>query len=251
MCEKIEFDCEGVLHGVLRVSGRISESPSTFDSKHQLILPQNNHVTTLIIRFYHQQLGHCGQEQLLYRLREEFWIIKERATIKRVIGKCIPCRKRYAVRMTQEMAELPKVRLTPFEPLFTNTGIDFFGPLLIKHGRGSAKSYGCIFVCRASRAIHLELAQSLETDDFIMVLRRFLNIRGNVKQLRSDNGSNFVGAERELREALEGWNQNRIERHLRQSGVDCIFHPPYASHMSGVWERLIRSVKRSLKAILG
>ena len=150
-------------HGLLRVSGRISEAPSTFDSKHQMILPQNHHVTTLIIRFYHQQLGHCGQEQLLSRLREEFWIIKGRATIKRVIGKCIPCRKRYAVRMTL---------------------------------------YG-------------------------------LNIRGNVKQLRSDNGSNFVGAERELREALEGWNQNRIEGHLRQSGVDWIFHPPYASHMSG------------------
>ena len=153
--------------------------------------------------------------------------------------------------MTQEMAELPKVRLTPFEPPFTNTGIDFFGPLMVKHGRGSAKRYGCIFVCMASRAIHLELAQSLETDDFIMVLRRFLNIRGGVKQLRSDNGTNFVGAERELREALERWNQNQIEEHLRQIGVEWIFHPPLASHMSGVWERLIRGVKQSLKAILG
>jgi hypothetical protein len=237
--------------GILRVSGRISEAPTTFDSKHQMILPQNHHVTTLIIRFYHQQLGHCGQEQLLSRLREEFWIIKGRATIKREINKCIPCRKRYAERMTQEMAELPKVRLTPFEPPFTNTGVDFFGPLMVKHGRGSAKRYGCIFVCMASRAIHLELAQSLETGDFIMVLRRFLNIRGNVKQLRSDNGTNFVGAERELREASENWNQHQIEEHLVQRGIEWIFHPPYASHMSGVWERLIRGVKRSLKAILG
>ena len=237
--------------GILRVSGRISEAPTTFDSKHQMILPQNHHVTTLIIRFYHQQLGHCGQEQLLSRLREEFWIIKGRATIKREINKYIPCRKRYAERMTQEMAELPKVRLTPFEPPFTNTGVDFFGPLMVKHGRGSAKCYGCIFVCMASRAIHLELAQSLETGDFIMVLQRFLNIRGNVKQLRSDNGTNFVGAERELREALENWNQHQIEEHLVQRGIEWIFHPPYASHMSGVWERLIRGVKRSLKAILG
>ena len=78
----------------------------------------------------------------------------------------------------------------------------------------------------ASRAIHLELAQSLETNDFIMVLRRFLNIRGGVKQLRSDNGTNFVVAERQLREALERWNQNQIEEHLRQTGVEWIFHPP-------------------------
>ena len=60
-----------------------------------------------------------------------------------------------------------------------------------------------------------------------------------------------MGAERELREALERWDQNQIEEHLRQTGVEWIFHSPLASHMSGVWERLIRGVKQSLKAILG
>jgi hypothetical protein len=168
------------------------------------------------------------------------------ANIKRVIGKWITCRKGFAERMTQEMADLSKVRLTPFQPAFTNSDIDFFGPLMIKHGRGSVKRYGCIFVCMASRAIHLELAQFLETDDCIMVLRRFLNIRGNVKLLRSHNGTDCVSAERELREALQRWNQNQIEERLRQRGVELIFHPPYASHMSGVWERLTRGVKRLL-----
>ena len=90
---------------------------------------------------------------------------------------------------------------------------------MVKHGRGSVKRYGCIFVCMASRAIHLELAQFLETDDCIMVLRRFLNIRGNVKLLRSHNGTDCVSAERELREALQRWNQNQIEERLRQRGV--------------------------------
>lgn len=236
---------------IIRVSGRINEAPITYDAKHQIILPQRHHVTTLLIRHYHEQLGHCGQEHLLSKLRERFWIIKGRSEIKRVIGGCFACRRRYAERMTQEMAELPKIRVTPYEPPFTFTGIDYFGPLQVKRGRGTAKRYGCIFVCMTSRAVHLELAQSLETDAFIMVLRRFLNTRGSVKQLRSDNGSNFIGAERELRQAIEQWNHRQIEDELRVRDCDWVFHPPDAPHMSGVWERLIRSVKRSMKAILG
>ena len=179
-------------HGILRVSGRISEAPSTFDSKHQMILPQNNHVTTLIIRYYHQQLGHCGQEMLLSQLREEFWIIKGRARIKQVIGKCIACTKQYALQMTQEMAKLPKERLKPFEPPFTNTGIDFFGPLMIKHGRGSAKRCGCIFVCMASRAIHLELAQTLDTNDFIREANNIISRHRNRIFSDQDDVDNFV-----------------------------------------------------------
>ncbi|KAL9977579.1 hypothetical protein ACROYT_G014998 [Oculina patagonica] len=237
--------------GVLRVSGRISEAPITYDAKHQMILPQRHHVTTLLIRHYHELLGHCGPEHLLARLREEFWIIKGRSEIKRVIGDCFGCKRRYAQQMTQEMAELPKVRLTPYQPPFTSTGVDYFGPLHAKRGRGTVKRYGCIFVCMTSRAVHLELAQSLETDAFIMVLRRFLNTRGNVKQLRSDNGTNFIGAERELREAIDQWNHRQIEDELRDRDCEWVFHPPGASHMSGVWERLIRGVKRSMKAILG
>ncbi|KAK3729294.1 hypothetical protein QZH41_002213 [Actinostola sp. cb2023] len=236
---------------VIRVSGRIAEAPITYDAMHQLILPKGHHVTTLVIQHFHKQLGHCGQEHLLSRLREEFWIVNGRTEIKRVLGRCIVCKRRYAERMTQEMAGLPKVRVTPYEPPFTYTGIDYFGPLHVKRGRGTAKRYGCIFVCMTSRAIHLELAQSLETDAFIMVLRRFINTRGTVKELRSDNGTNFVGAERELRLAIKGWNQQQIEDELRVHNCEWVFHPPGASHMSGVWEHLIRSVKRSMKGIIG
>jgi hypothetical protein len=155
--------------GILRVSGRIAEAPITYDAKHQIILPQNHHVTTLIIRHFHERLGHCGKEHLLSRMREEFWVVRARTAIKAVLGRCLICKRHHGERMTQEMADLPKVRVTPYEPPFTSTGIDYFGPLYVKRGRGTAKRYGCIFVCMTSRAIHLELAQSLETDAFIMV----------------------------------------------------------------------------------
>ena len=80
-----------------------------------------------------------------------------------------------------------------------------------------------------------------------MVLLRFLNRRGHVKELRSDNGSNFVGADQEIKEAIEQIDKEKVGRKLHQ----WVFHPPGTSHMPGVWERLVKSVKRSLKVILG
>lgn len=64
------------------------------------------------------------------------------------------------------------------------------------------KRYGVLFTCLAIRAIHIEVVPSLDTDSFINALRRFAARRGQVWELRSDNGTNFVGAERELRNAL-------------------------------------------------
>ena len=186
-------------------------------------------------------------------LREQFWVIKGRAVVKEVIGKCISFKKRMAPRMTQEMAELPKIRLTPYEPPFTYSAVDYFGPFYVKRGRGKVaeKRWGAIFVCINSRAVHFEVAKSLETDDFILLLMRFLNRRGHVKKLRSDNGTTFVGAEREIKEAIEHIDDGKVRSELLQRGCKWVFRPPGASHMSGVWERLVKSVKRSLKAIIG
>ena len=91
------------------------------------------------------------------------------------------------------MANLPQDRLEPAPP-FTFCGVDYFGPWHIKEGRKELKRYGVLFTCLASRAIHLETAKSLETDSFINALRRFLARRGPVQLLRSDQGTNFVGA---------------------------------------------------------
>ncbi|KAK3734280.1 hypothetical protein QZH41_015132, partial [Actinostola sp. cb2023] len=238
---------------VVRVGGRISMAPISEDAMNPMILPKEHHITTILIRHIHQRNGHCGVEQTLCILREQFWVVKARMAIKKVLGKCIPCRKRMAPKAQQEMASLPKIRLTPYEPPFTYAGVDYFGPLWVKRGRGRVmeKRWGAIFVCMNTRAVHLEVAKSLETDDFILVLMRFLNRRGHVKELRSDNGTNFVGAEREITESIKKMDHDKLGRELIKRGCNWVFHPPGASHMSGVWERLVRTVKRSLKAILG
>ena len=134
---------------------------------------------------------------------------------------------------------------------FFHTGVDYFGPFTVKQGRSRVKRYGCIFTCMTTRAVHLELAHSLSTDSFISALRRFVGRRGCVSHIHSDNGTNFVGADKELRKALEDWNQHRIAACLQQKEIDWHFNTPTASHFEGVWERLIRSVRKVLGSITG
>ena len=117
------------------------------------------------------------------------------------------------------MASLLKERLALCEPPFIHTGLDYFGPIKVKRGRVTEKRWGCIFTCLTTRAVHLELAGDLTTDWFIMALRRFRGRRGNPTSIRSDSGSNFVGAERELAEALRLLNQEQIVSKLAQEGI--------------------------------
>lgn len=146
------------------------------------------------------------------------------------------------------MADLPSERVTPDESPFTHVGVDYFGPFEVKSRRSLVKRYRVIFTCLAIQAIHIEVAPSLETDSFINALRRFIARRGQVKQLRSDNGTNFIGAERELRTAIEEWNQSQINDVLLQKGIKWTFNPPTGSHHGGAWERLIRSVRKVLNS---
>ena len=130
-----------------------------------------------------------------------------------------------------------------------SVGIDYFGPIAVKRGRGREKRYGCLFTCLSSRAVHIEVAESLDTDSFLNCLQRFIARRGLPNLICSDNGRNFVGAERELRQGLREWNQERIEGDLSEKGVRWLFNTPTASHMGGAWERRIRSVRRILSGL--
>jgi len=98
--------------------------------------------------------------------------------------------------------------------------------------------------------VYIEIAQSLDTDSMMNVLRRFISVRGYPEQIRSDRGSNFTKAEKQLEEAVEAWNEHKINNFCGQKKIEWIFNPPSASHMGGAWERMIRSVRQFLKAIL-
>ncbi|XP_078372656.1 uncharacterized protein LOC144656297 [Oculina patagonica] len=237
--------------GILRVGGRLEYALIDYNAKHPIILPYRHQVTDLIISAYHQKTGHLGQEYVLSSLRQLYWIIKGRSAVRRVICSCFPCKRRGAVRGEQLMADLPKERLMSGDPPFTYVGVDYFGPLYVRQGRSNVKRYGCLFTCLVTRAVHIEVVHSLDTDSFVNAVRRFTNLRGSPSTIYSDNGTNFHAGERELRESLRDWNQQSIQKSLRQKNIRWKFKPPGASHMGGAWERTIRSVRKILRALLG
>ena len=110
---------------VMRVGGRISMAPISTDAMNPMILPKGHHICTILVRHIHEVNGHCGVEQVLSLVREQFWIVKARVTIKKILRRCIHCKKQMAPKMNQQMGELPKVRLTPYEPPFTYCGVDY------------------------------------------------------------------------------------------------------------------------------
>ena len=73
-------------------------------------------------------------------------------------------------------------------------GVDYFGPFAVKRFRKTEKRYCCLFTCLVTRAVHIEVAHTLEADSFIMALRRMMSRRGKPQMIYSDNGTNFVGA---------------------------------------------------------
>ena len=177
------------------------------------------------------------------------WIVKGAGTVRKVLGACLFCKRRNVSFGVQYMADLPLCRVTSGNAPFYFTGIDFFGPIMVKQNRSQVKRYGCVFTCLTMRAVHLEVGFSLETDAFINALRRFINRRGKPHMFYSDNGTNIVGRYKELRRSLQELNQSVIEEQLKQQQIRWNFNPPYASHMGGIWERVIRSIKRVLSAI--
>ncbi|KAM7393992.1 hypothetical protein PAMP_020821 [Pampus punctatissimus] len=236
--------------GVLRVGGRLHKSAMPEETKHPCILPKDSHVSVLLLRHIHEHSGHSGRNHMLSVLRKKYWIVKGNSLARKVLSKCVVCLRAKSKAGEQKMADLPLERIIPDLPPFTNVGLDYFGPIAVKRGRSAVKRYGVLFTCMSSRAVHLEIAYTLDTDSCIHALRRFICRRGQVKHIRSDNGTNLVGAHAELKKALISLNERKIQEALLPDGIEWSFNPPAASHHGGVWERLIRSVRQVLNSTL-
>ncbi|KAL7874934.1 hypothetical protein SRHO_G00059040 [Serrasalmus rhombeus] len=232
--------------GILRVGGRLTHADLHHHIKHPAVLPAKGHVTRLLIQHYHQQVQHQGRGITVNELRANgFWILGCSHAVSSCINKCVKCRRFRRSTENQLMADLPRDRMEETPP-FTYSGIDCFGPFYVKDGRKESKRYGLLFTCLCSRAVHIELLEEMTTDFFTIALRAFIAIRGNVRQLRCDQGTNFVGARREFIEALKEMDQER----LKILGCEFFMNPPSASHMGGAWERQIRIIRSVLTSIL-
>jgi len=236
-------------NGLLRIGSRLGQSDVHIDAQAPIILPQESPLSTILVWHHHYKTAHGGQGRVHAELERSHRILKVKPLINKLLSNCVPCRAREARPCEQAMAQLPGERVRGGEPAFSYVGVDCFGPFKVKQGRARVKRYGCLFTCLTVRAIHIEVLHTLETSSFLDALHRFIARRGTPRILRSDNGTNFVGAERELRESLERLDQEKIRGIIATEGIRWVFNPPAASHMGGVWERQIRTVRRVLAGL--
>ena len=239
--------------GLIRVGGRLQRSTMDYYLKHPVVIPKQSEIAVVIIRWYHKNMKHAGRGMTINEVRDNgIWIVNINSLVRSIIWQCVGCRILRGKSGIQHMSNLPTDRITPAPP-FTYCGVDLFGPFIIKERRTFVKRYGIMFTCLSCRAVHIESGNSMDTDSFIMALRRFINRRGNVRQIRSDNGSNFIGAQKELQKEFQRFDHKKIGDFLRTSNADWLpwkNNPPYASHFGGVWERQIRTARSILNGLL-
>ena len=169
-------------------------------------------MTKLIVETEHLRLMHAGPTLLSSSLSRRFHIIGLCKTVRSVTRQCVTCKRHCVKPNVQLLGQLPAERVTPAST-FDKVGVDYAGPFQIKYGHVRKptvlKAYICLFVCLAVKAVHLELVSDLTAEAFIAALRRFVARRGCPSLIWSDHGTNFVGANRELRE-FHTFLSNRI-----------------------------------------
>ena len=238
--------------GIVRVGGRLKRANIAFSAKHPILIPNKHPLSQIIVEHFHRKIKHQGA-YLSHAavIREGFHIQGGRRLIRSFVGSCVLCKKLRGLPCKQLMADLPADRLEETPP-FTNVGLDVFGPFYVSNGRKTRSSLGCtklwvvIFVCLPSRAIHLEPLLSMDTSSFRNALTRFFAIRGCCRLIRSDCGSNFIGALRQMNEV----DFEVISTELEQRSIIWKMNPPHTSHFGGAWERKIGSVRRVFEGSL-
>ena len=221
-----------------------------FKTKHPILLLWKHHVVELFLRNEHKNSLHEGTEHVRNIVQQNFWILDIQNALRSIKNTCIRCRKGRAQTKAPVMADLPEERLVA-STVFLNVGVDYFGPFTVEIDRRNEKRWCCLFTCLTVRAVHIEIVPKLDTNCCLNAIMRFIARRGKPVKMISDNGTKFIGAEKELAEYIAAWNKVRIEKHLIQQGIRWNFNPSAAPHFGGVWERLVRSCKKAMYAVLG
>ena len=235
-------------NGVIMVGGRLAHGYSmTDDQRFPLLVSHRSKLGTLAINDAHKRTLHGGPTATVAELRRQIWVTQSMKKASACIKKCVTC-FRFNSRPTQQlMGDLPSSRIEAPERAFSCVGLDFAGPLTFKSRNDSFKGYVAVFVCFASKAVHLEAVSSLMSDAMVAALRRFIARRGIPSQIVSDNATNFVGARRDLNE-LEKMAKAGAQSH---SSIEWLFIPPRSPNFGGLWEAAVKSMKHHLRRVMG
>ncbi|XP_054259920.1 uncharacterized protein LOC128984608 [Macrosteles quadrilineatus] len=222
---------------------RVSDREEGFEYQYPAILPSKHPVVEKMIRQYHLQNKHAGVQALIVILRDRVWIRKGRRAVGKVVHNCVRCKRHIAKALEMPSPPLPTDR-TQISSCFQVCGIDLAGPLIT---RDNQKCWVVIFTCAVYRAVHLKVIQSLNTEAFIRALRRLIARRGRISVIYSDNGTNFVS----LNKNLKSLNWTEIQNTFSLNAIVWKFIPPASPWWGGFWERLIGILKGLLRRNLG
>ncbi|XP_029178513.1 uncharacterized protein LOC114946230 [Nylanderia fulva] len=242
--------------GLLRVGGRLRNANLQYDATHPPILPSESTFTLLVVDDHHQRTLHGGTQMTLCSLRREYWVPRGRSLVKRHISRCIRCTRWRAAIPQPLMGDLPVPRVTSSRP-FLHTGVDYAGPVWLRTSKGrghkATKGFIVVFVCLASRAVHLDVASDYSADAFIAALRRLISRRGVCISLYSDCGTNFVGADRQLSALFSAASADgrRIAAFAAQEKIQWHFNPSAAPNFGGLWEAAVKFMKHHLRRVIG
>jgi hypothetical protein len=223
---------------LMHVNSRLTEpfqikSPLSNEFKFPAILSAHCHVAKLVVTHFYEQSVRMGPSYVLSKIRQKYWIVRGHAFVRSVLKDCFSCKLRNKAQEKQIMASLLDFRHKSGRYAFETVGVDYFGPFNVKRGRGLEKRWDCIFTCLTTRALHLEVAFSMESDSILCAFHRFVARRGVPRDVHSDNGTNFVRALDNFQRALERWDQNKIHGKLLIGGSNWHFGPPEAHHHGG------------------
>ena len=240
----------------IRCKGRISNTSLSTSSKSPILLPAKHTFVKLVIKQTHDRVKHSGINATLTALRERYWVLRGRATVKKVIRRCVVSRRYEASSCKpSHFADLPSHRVSD-DPPFTHIRLDFAGPLYVKETRRSLqtsdsdsnKVYVCLFTCASTRAVHLELTRGLTVPDFLLAFRRFASRRGLPATIQSDNAKTFQSSSKEIRKIARS---PEVWRYLTDNRITWNFIVEKAPWWGGYWERLVRSIKSPIKKVIG
>ena len=234
---RIFYDKENIL----QVKGRFSNTDVDYNVKHPTLLHNELYFIELVVWSAHKRVLHGGVNNTLNFIRNNYWLCKGRKTTRAILNKCVSCKKSQSrTLLGPEPSDLPKFRMD-FDYEFCNTGVDFAGSLYFKdmYGKNDQmfKSYICLFACTTTRNVHLELAPSMDASDVIKALVWFLSRRRCIKMFISDNFSSFKSDE--------------VSKFLLLHNIDWKFILPLSPWWGGFYERLVRTIKNTLRKILG
>lgn len=241
--------------GLIHVGGRLGQTNFPELTKHPVLVP-SNYFAKALMRFIHFRQQHCGPSAIVAAVRRVVWPLNCRITASLVVRECVLCFMTAPRAIEPKMGDLHKFRTTIRHRPFVDTAIDFAAGILIHQrgrGRRPLKAYVCVFVCMATRAVHLELVEELTTNAFIACLRRFVSRRGLCSTISCDNGTNFRGAHNEFKSYIQFLikNHSSIQTACNVHHIKFNFSPPNSPHFNGLAEAGVKSMKRCLIRAIG